>query len=171
MIPIQGTHLKHEHAKPCLRMRCALLFQLQTSPCSPLFAAPQFHIHYGFAQKVQIHPNFSKRSRVLQIVGMGVLPAQASAVPCKRTFSSSKEMASLRCANMSPWKMEELQFFKFGYRFDRLTFPEHLVSTEGGSSVLDLSISVVDNLISRGKLDVVFAYKFELQEVLPEQCK
>ena len=54
--------------------------------------------------------------------------------------------------------MEELQFLKFGYRSDRLTFTEHLISTERELSVLDLSISVVDDLMSRGKLDELEKY-------------
>ena len=87
-------------------------------------------------------------------VALDVLPAQASAVPCERIFSSSKETDSLRRANMSSWKMEELQFIKFGYRSDRLTFTEHLISTERELSVLDLSISaIVDDWMSRGKLN------------------
>jgi hypothetical protein len=52
--------------------------------------------------------------------------------------------------------MEELQFLKFGYRSDRLT--EHLISKERELSVLDLSISVVDDLISRRKLDELEKY-------------
>ena len=58
---------------------------------------------------------------------------------------------------MSSWKMEELQFLKFGYRSDRLTFTEHLISTERELLVLDLSISVV-NVMSRGKLDDLEKY-------------
>jgi hypothetical protein len=79
-------------------------------------------------------------------------------VPCERIFSSSKETDSLRSANMSSWKMEELQFLKFGYRSDRLTFTEHLINTERELAVLDLSISVVDDLMSRGKLDELEKY-------------
>jgi len=51
---------------------------------------------------------------------------------------------------MSSWKME---FLKFGYRTDRLTFTEHLISTERELSVLDLTISVV---VSRGRVDELF---------------
>ena len=61
---------------------------------------------------------------------------------------------------MSSWKMEELQFLKFGYRSDRLTFmiTEHLISTERELLVLDLSISVVEDLMSRGRLDELEKY-------------
>lgn len=59
---------------------------------------------------------------------------------------------------MSSWKMEEFQFLKFDYRSDRLTFTEHLISMEGELSVLDLSISVAGDFMSRGKLDELEKY-------------
>lgn len=49
---------------------------------------------------------------------MDVLPAQASAVPCERVFSSSKETDTNRRANLSAEHMEQLQVLKFAYRGD-----------------------------------------------------
>ncbi|EDQ99055.1 uncharacterized protein LACBIDRAFT_317685 [Laccaria bicolor S238N-H82] len=91
-------------------------------------------------------------------VALDVLPAQASAVPCERIFSSSKETDSLRRTNMSSWKIEELQVLKFGYRSDRLTFMADLISMERELSVLDLSVSVVEDLMSRRKLEELEKY-------------
>ena len=54
--------------------------------------------------------------------------------------------------------MEEFQFLKFDYRSDCLTFTEHLISMERELSVLDLSISVADDFMSRGKLDELEKY-------------
>ena len=76
----------------------------------------------------------------------------------ERIFSSSKETDSLRRANMSSWKMEEFQFLKFDYRSDCLTFTEHLINMERELSVLDLSISIADDFMSRGKLDELEKY-------------
>ena len=91
-------------------------------------------------------------------VALDVLPAQASAVPCEHIFSSSKETDSLWRTNMSSWKMEELQVLKFSYRSDHLTFTDDLISTERELSVLDLSVSVVEDLMSRGKIDELEKY-------------
>ncbi|KAI5893793.1 uncharacterized protein SCHCODRAFT_02500333 [Schizophyllum commune H4-8] len=41
------------------------------------------------------------------------MPIQASAVPCERVFSSSKETDTTRRANLEPNLMEALQILKF----------------------------------------------------------
>ncbi|KAI5822964.1 hypothetical protein K523DRAFT_406190 [Schizophyllum commune Tattone D] len=41
------------------------------------------------------------------------MPVQASAVPCERVFSSSKETDTTRRANLEPRLMEALQMLKF----------------------------------------------------------
>jgi hypothetical protein len=44
---------------------------------------------------------------------MDYLPIQASAVPCKRVFSSGSETDMKKCNRMSPVLMEALQVVKF----------------------------------------------------------
>ncbi|KAJ6466077.1 hypothetical protein DFH09DRAFT_885237, partial [Mycena vulgaris] len=63
-------------------------------------------------------------------VALDVLPVQASAVPCERVFSSSKETDALRRGNLSPPVMEMLQIPKFIYRGGRLSFADEWVATE-----------------------------------------
>ena len=58
----------------------------------------------------------------------------------------------------SLWKMKERRFLNFGHISDRLTFMEHLISTERELSVLDLSISVSEDLMARGKVDELEEY-------------
>ena len=59
---------------------------------------------------------------------------------------------------MSSWKMEEPQVLKFGYRSDHLTFMDDLISMERELSVLDLSVSVVEDLMSCGNIDELEKY-------------
>ena len=61
---------------------------------------------------------------------MDVLPAQASAVPCERVFSSSKETCTLRRSRISPQLMETLQVLKFAHKRDHLNFTVGLVAQE-----------------------------------------
>ena len=44
---------------------------------------------------------------------MDVLPIQASAVPCERVFSSSKETMTARRNRIGPELMEQLQMMKY----------------------------------------------------------
>ncbi|KAL0961546.1 hypothetical protein HGRIS_006485 [Hohenbuehelia grisea] len=63
-------------------------------------------------------------------VAMDVLPAQASAVPCERVFSSSKETCSLRRNRLGAELLEALQCLKYAYRQDRLSFVDGLFAKE-----------------------------------------
>ncbi|KAJ7039417.1 hypothetical protein C8F04DRAFT_930327, partial [Mycena alexandri] len=83
---------------------------------------------------------------------LDVLPVQASAVPCERVFSSSKETDTLRRSSLSPVTMEILQLLKFKFRNDRLTFTEGLLCTEEELSVIDVAPEVLDELLSGGKI-------------------
>jgi len=89
---------------------------------------------------------------------MDVLPAQASAVPCERVFSSSKETDTARRSNLSSFKVEELQLLKFGYRGDRLSFTEGLLCSEREMTVLDLSVQLVEELLTDGKVEELKKY-------------
>lgn len=80
-----------------------------------------------------------------------MLPAQASAVPCERVFSSSKETDTLRRNSLSPLKMEILQILKYIFRNDRLNFTEGLICTEAELLVADISPDMVDLLMSSGR--------------------
>ncbi|KAJ7458159.1 hypothetical protein FB451DRAFT_981282, partial [Mycena latifolia] len=79
------------------------------------------------------------------------LPVQASAVPCERVFSSSKETDALRRGNMSPTVMEMLQILKFIYRNGRISFT-HWVATEEELSVIDVDPGVLEELLATGKM-------------------
>ncbi len=58
---------------------------------------------------------------------MDILPIQASAVPCERVFSSSKETMSARRSRISPGLMEALQVLKFSVNHGTgLNFTKHL---------------------------------------------
>jgi len=55
-------------------------------------------------------------------MAMDYLPIQASAVPCKRVFSSSAKTDTKRRNHISPLLMESLQMLKFNLKKDRLNF-------------------------------------------------
>ncbi|TRM59437.1 hypothetical protein BD626DRAFT_408910 [Schizophyllum amplum] len=61
---------------------------------------------------------------------MDILPVQASAVPCERVFSSSKQTDDLKRGNLRPEMMEMLQILKYTVRQQELSFTEGLVATE-----------------------------------------
>lgn len=84
---------------------------------------------------------------------MDVLPAQASAVPCERVFSSSKETDGLRRAAISPILMEVLQILKFSFRADRLSFFGDLVCTSEELEVINIPPSTIEHLISHGQIN------------------
>ncbi|KIK78645.1 hypothetical protein PAXRUDRAFT_163427, partial [Paxillus rubicundulus Ve08.2h10] len=50
---------------------------------------------------------------LLYRIALNVLPAQASAVPCERVFSSGKETDTDQRSNLSPETMERLQILKY----------------------------------------------------------
>lgn len=84
-------------------------------------------------------------------VACDILPAQASAVPCERVFSSSKETDTHKRNQLSPKMMEMLQILK--YRIRSLRFlDELLVSEEDTVKMLDLTPEQVDLMILEGRL-------------------
>lgn len=90
---------------------------------------------------------------ILFRVALDVLPAQASAVPCERVFSSSKETDALRRGNLSPTVMEMLQILKFIYRSGRIDFTQGWVATEEELSVIDVDAEVLEELLATGKIE------------------
>ncbi|KAL1691529.1 hypothetical protein GGG16DRAFT_53319, partial [Schizophyllum commune] len=91
-------------------------------------------------------------------VALDVMPAQASAVPCERVFSSSKETDALRRANLSPKLMEHLQILKYIFRGDRLNFMSELLCTEQELTVIDMDTSILEDMISEGRADELEQY-------------
>lgn len=80
-------------------------------------------------------------------VACDVLPVQASAVPCERVFSSSKETCALRRNNISNEALERLQILKYLFKLERLTSSEGWVATEKellDAQELDENPSVLD---------------------------
>jgi len=86
-------------------------------------------------------------------VAMDVLPAQASAVPCERVFSSSKETCTLRRNRVSRVLLEALQVLKHSYRSERLSFVEDLsIAKEADYTISgQLTESAIDELMEAGK--------------------
>ncbi|KAF7330238.1 putative AC transposase [Mycena venus] len=92
------------------------------------------------------------RLQYLFRVALDVLPVQASAVPCERVFSSSKETDSLRRSSLSPRMIEMLQILKFIYRQDRLKFCDDLIATEAECSVIDVDPKIIEELLASGRI-------------------
>ncbi|KAJ3535357.1 hypothetical protein NM688_g6991 [Phlebia brevispora] len=65
-------------------------------------------------------------------IALDVMPVQASAVPCERVFSSSKETFTARRTNLSPVHMEVLQIMKYLIVQERegLNFSDGRLATE-----------------------------------------
>lgn len=87
-------------------------------------------------------------------VALDILPIQASAVPCERVFSSSKETDTLRRANLSPKMMEVLQMLKYFLRRD-LDFTDGLVAREQETTVTvpDISKDLFTELLESGRIE------------------
>jgi len=67
---------------------------------------------------------------ILFRLAMDVLPAQATAVPCERVFSSSKETCTLRRSQLDPTTIGMLQVLKHLYHRERLDFTAGLLARE-----------------------------------------
>ena len=63
-------------------------------------------------------------------VALDLLPVQASAVPCERVFSSSKETITARRSRLSGITVEMLQVLKYRFRRDRLNFCTDILAQE-----------------------------------------
>ena len=67
---------------------------------------------------------------VLFCLAMDILPTQATAVPCERVFSSSKETCMLHRSQLDPSTIEMLQVLKHLYQRERLNFTAGLLAKE-----------------------------------------
>ena len=93
-------------------------------------------------------------------VALDILPAQASAVPCERMFSSSKETCTPRRNRLSPALLEVLQILKYLFKQERLDFTEDWVAKEKDYTIEgQVTENAVRELLSSGKIT-------ELQDLL-----
>ena len=93
-------------------------------------------------------------------VALDVLPVQASAVPCERVFSSSKETCTDRRNRILPKLLEVLQIIKYGRKQDRLDFMDGILANEEDYTIDgNLTARAIEELIQLGRID-------ELKELL-----
>ena len=88
-------------------------------------------------------------------VALDIMPAQASAVPCERVFSSSKETDTLRRTNLSPDLMERLQVMKHLYlqrRGEKLDFSRGRLASESDLAPA-VSAEQIDRMVAEGRVD------------------
>ncbi|KDQ51398.1 hypothetical protein JAAARDRAFT_185205 [Jaapia argillacea MUCL 33604] len=85
---------------------------------SPTISGPALE-HFNLVSFWQGHSHLFP---ILYRVALDVLPAQASAVCCERIFSSSKETITARRSKLSSTMLEILQFLKYIFRQERLSF-------------------------------------------------
>ena len=90
---------------------------------------------------------------ILYRIALDVIPIQASAVPCERVFSSSKETDTNRQSSIGPEFMEVLQMCKYLYRSERLDFMSGLLATEEECSVIDVLPSTLAEMLRLGDIE------------------
>lgn len=78
---------------------------------------------------------------------------QASAVPCERIFSSSKETCALRHSLLSASLLEVLQVLKHLYKQDRLDFTSDWIASEDDYSIEKASEAAIHELVASGKCE------------------
>jgi len=89
---------------------------------------------------------------VLFHLATDVLPAQATAVPCERVFSSSKETCTLRRSQLGPTTIEMLQVLKYLYQRERLNFTTGILAMEEDYTIEGpVTESAVFELLKAGK--------------------
>jgi hAT family C-terminal dimerisation region len=86
-------------------------------------------------------------------VALDVLPVQASAVPCERVFSSSKETCVLRRSLLSAGMLEVLQVLKHHYKEERLDFISHWIANEDDYLIEMATEAAINELVSSAKCD------------------
>src|SRR5438477_6802921 len=109
-----------------------------------MFSLNFISTNYVFQENEKIYP-------LLYRVALDILPVQASAVPCERIFSSSKETCTLRHSLLSGATLEVLQVLKYLYRQERLDFSSHWVAKEEDYSIDSATEAAISELISSAK--------------------
>jgi hypothetical protein len=85
---------------------------------------------------------------------MDILLAQATSVPYKRVFSSSKETCSLCCSQLNSTTIEMLQVLKHFYQQERLNFNTSLLAIPEDYTIEGLvTESAVLKLLKAGKVE------------------
>ncbi|KAL0568490.1 hypothetical protein V5O48_013490 [Marasmius crinis-equi] len=100
-------------------------------------------------------------------VAMDVLPAQASAVPCERVFSSAKDTDTDKRSRLSGEMFEKLQVLK--HRYKEMRFLDTLLlDRDTMVEVVDLDTKVIDDMITQGRvqeLHDIFAHSTRLEKL------
>ncbi len=86
-------------------------------------------------------------------MALDILPVQASAVPCERAFSSSKETCVLRRSLLSSGMLEVLQVLKHLYKGERLDFASHWIASEEDYSIEMATKAAINELVSSAKCE------------------
>jgi hypothetical protein len=89
-------------------------------------------------------------------IALDVLPVQASAVPCERIFSSSKETFALRRSLLSASTLEVLQVLKQLYKDESLQFVSHLLAKEDDYAIDHATETAILELISSGNTELLW---------------
>jgi len=92
---------------------------------------------------------------ILYRIALDVIPVQASAVPCERVFSSSKETDTNRRSNIGDDLMEVIQMSKYLHRGERLDFTTGLLATEEECSIIDVPASTLADLLRSGNTEAL----------------
>ena len=94
---------------------------------------------------------------------MDILPAQASPIPCKWIFSSSKLTCTDRRNKLGPATFKALQILKFAYKQGQLDFTPDLIAHKKDYRISGpVSKRVFDELMANeaySELDKLFANK------------
>lgn len=90
-------------------------------------------------------------------VALDILPVQASAVPCERVFSSSKQSCEDHRNRATPKLFEALQFRKHALKKNRLNFTEQYDVAKEEDYTIEGQITdkAARELLSQGKLDIL----------------
>jgi hypothetical protein len=86
-------------------------------------------------------------------VALDILPVQASAVPCERAFSSSKETCVLRRSLLSTGMLEVIKVLKHLYKGERLDFTSHWIANEEDYSIEKATEAAIHELVSGAKCE------------------
>jgi len=106
------------------------------------------------------------------LVALDVLPVQASAVPCERLFSSSKETCTDRRNRILPKLLEALQIRKFSLKQRRdgaFDFMEGFIVREEDYAIDGtLTPYAIEELLGLGRLDELHNLLQNAEEVVSE---
>ena len=96
-------------------------------------------------------------------VALDLLPVQASAVPCERVFSSSKETDTDRRSKLDPVMMETLQILKYSLH-EELNFTDGFLATEEECAALSIDPYDVQRLYEQNRIGDLVSMFEEAQQ-------